>query len=158
LTNMLGKDFPRQEIIDILGDAVDPSHDGDGDGRTKISYSAFLRLWEKNHEKKVRANKLRMLGSQVNLAGGYFEEEDNDDMNDALHSTDDCQEAAKARATFLMDKHGTLGAAAAASRNVGVGDTIFEDAMSTIAALPPSIIHECIDGEDDYSMGGGIQI
>jgi len=161
LTDVLGKDFPRHEIIDILGDAVDPSHDGDGDGCTKISYSAFLQLWEKNHEKKVRANKLRMLGSQVNLAGGYFVEKDNDDTDDPLHSsfrsTDDCQEAAKARASFLMDKHGTLGAAAA-SRNVGVGDTIFEDAMISIATPPPSIIHECIDGEDDYSVFGGIQI
>jgi serine/threonine protein kinase len=162
LTDVLGKDFPRQEIIDILGDAVDPSHDGDGDGGTQISYSAFLRLWERNHE----ANRLRMLGSQANLAGEYFVDVDKDyDADDTLqtsfHSTDDAQEAARARATFLMDKHGTLGATA--SEQVGVGDTIFEDTVIAIptnrpAARPPKIIKDYIGGEDDFSMGGGIQI
>jgi len=163
LKDVLGENFPRQEIIDILGDAVDPS--GDGDGATKISYSAFLRLWEKNHEKKVRANTLRMVGSQVNLAGAY----DNDDntadslLHYSFNSTDDCQEAARARATFLMDKHGTRGTAS--TRKVMVGDTIFEDTEINIptekrssVVVPPKIIHEYVGADDDFSMGGGIQI
>lgn len=159
LKDVLGKDFPRQEIIDILGDAVDPSHDGVGNGGTRLSYSAFLRLWEKNHEKKVRANKLRMLGSQVNLAGLDDDDDCTDDtLFSAFHSTDESQEVAKARATFLMDKHGTLGTAT--STKLCAGDTILEDTVITIAATTNAdeIPEEYIGGEDDFSMGGGIQI
>lgn len=159
LKDVLGKDFPRQEIIDILGDAADPSGDGYGDNATKISYSAFLRLWEKNNEKKIRANTLRMVGSQVNLASSY--EDDDDSTNDGLlnssfYSTDDCQEAARGRATFLMDKHGT--------KKVDAGDTICENTainiptMGYLSAGPPKIIHEYVGGDEDFSMGGGIQI
>jgi len=153
LTDVLGKDFPRQEIIDILGDAVDPSHDGDG--ATHVSYSAFLRLWEKNNEKKIRANALRMVGSQTNLIGM------DDDVQSSFHSVDDfyCHEAAKARATFLMDKHGTHGMATATdavSKTIGVDDTIFEDTVITIP--PPKIRREYDSGEDVFSMSGGIQI
>lgn len=160
LKDVLGENFPRQEIIDILGDAVDPS--GDGDGATKISYSAFLRLWEKNHEKNVRANTLRMMGSQLNLAGGYDGDDhsDNSLLNSSFQSVEECQEAARARATFLMDKHGT-----SAAKKVGVGETIFEDATINISPFkhgssvaPPKIIHEYVGGDDDFSMGGGIQI
>merc|ERR1712176_1494910 len=92
----------------------------------------------KNQEQEVRANKLRMLGSQVNLAG-YYEDDDTDDtLHSSFHSTDDSQEAAKARASFLMDKHGTLGISMA--KKLCVKETIFEDAMITIAtpSAPPT--------------------
>ena len=157
----MGKDFPRQEIIDILGDAIDPNLDGNSG--TRVSYSAFLQLWEKNHEKEVRANTIRMLGSQVNLV--ELDDGDTHDTYDTLsfsnHSTGESQEVAKARATFLMDKHGTLGTFA--SEKLGVRDTLFEDTMITIAPTivrtpPPKIITECILVENDYAMGCGIQI
>ena len=159
LKDVLGENFPRQEIIDILGDAVDPS--GDGDGATKISYFAFLRLWEKSHEKNVRANTLRMVGSQLNLAGGYDYNDYADDplLDSSLQSTDDCQEAARARATFLIDKHGT-----SAAKKVGVGDTIFEDTTINIQPMKkssvesPKIIHEYVGEDDNVDIGGGIQI
>lgn len=165
LTDVLGEDFPRQEIIDILGDAVDP--DRNGDGNTMISYSSFLRLWEKNHEKKVRANKLRMLGSQANLSSlvraekNYYIDDDLQTISSSVHSIDDCQEAAKARATFLMDKHGTLGSNndstgdnTGVSPGSGLNDTMI--AISTEYPLHESILEEF--GEEDFSLGGGIQI
>ena len=157
LTDVLGKDFPRHEIIDILGDAIDPSLDGNSG--TRVSYSAFLQLWEKNHEKAVRENKIRMLGSQLNLVD--LDDDDDDDTYQTLSSSnqsiDESQEVAKARATFLMDKHGTLGNFA--SQKLGVGDTIFEDSMIAIApTTPPKFIREIVSSEADYSMGSGIQI
>ena len=158
LMDVLGEDFPRQEIIDILGDAVDPDTDFEGNGGVRLSYAAFLRLWEKNHDKEVRANRLRMLGSQVNLVGSDYE--DDDTLNSSFNSIDDCQEVAKARATFLMDKHRKLGAAAAASRKISIDDTIFEDSIITVTttASPPKMMKGYSGGDDDYSMGGGIQI
>lgn len=156
LAEILGKDFPRQEIIDIIGDAVDPNNDRDGSSR--ISYSAFLSLWEKNHEKEAHESKLRMLGSQANLgalvAGGGGD--------DSCHSADDSEEAAKARATFLMNKHGTLGntggpvSSGASSEQVVIGkDTMI--AISTGNLLQQKIVEDN-DGEDDFSMDGGIEI
>ena len=168
LKDVLGENFPRQEIMDILGDAVDPS--GDGDGATKISYSAFLRLWEKNHEKTVRANTLRMVGSQLNLASGYdhYDFIDDNPLNSSLnsmYSNDESQEAAIARATFLMDKHGTKGGAPPPRKSAVHEDTIFEETTINIPTqnhatlvVPPKIIHEYIGTDDDFSMGGGIQI
>ena len=156
MKDVLGESFPRQEIIDILGDAIDPSNDDDG--AKQISYSDFLRLWERNHEKEVRANTLRMVGSQLNLAYDYTEESSMDVSFKSYQSTED-QEVAKARATFLMDKHGT-----STPKSTGVADTIFEDATSSISPIkhaknaPPRIIHEYVGEDYDFSMGGGIQI
>mmetsp|Transcript_16016 Transcript_16016/g.37107 ORF Transcript_16016/g.37107 Transcript_16016/m.37107 type:complete len:896 (-) Transcript_16016:313-3000(-) len=154
LTDVLGKDFPRQEIIDILDDAIDPNLDGNSG--TRVSYSAFLQLWENNQEKMVRENKIRMLGSQLNLAGMDDDDNTYDTLNSSGHSIES-QEVAKARATFLMDKHETLGTFA--SRKLGVGDTIFEDTMITIApTMSPQMNRDSVPGVDDYSMSGGIQI
>jgi len=154
LADILGKDFPRQEIIDIIGDAVDPNNDRDGGSR--ISYSAFLSLWEKNHEKKALESKLRMLGSTANLSAL-----EGSTIASSYHSADDSEEAAKARATFLMNKHGTLGNSGcpddsgASSKQVGIEDTMI--AMSTDNLLQQKIVEDH-DGEDDFSMDGGIEI
>ena len=125
-----------------------------------ISYSAFLSLWEKNHKKELRANKLRMLGSQANLLSMVGDDYDIEPqmMGASYSSIEECQEAAKARATFLMDKHGTLGNA----QHVNVG---LEDTMVAIPTSnnnnnhvgQQSIVED--DYEDDsFSMDGGIQI
>jgi len=136
LAEILGKDFPRHEIQDIIGDAVNVdsmnqnnaaanSGGGGGDGTntsngsssndnggSHISYSAFLALWERNNKKKVRENKKRMLGSQVNLMALVSPFDDDDDTDTTVRSSttstvaDYGQEGAIARATFLMDKHG----------------------------------------------------
>ena len=155
LAEILGEDFPRHEIIDIIGDATDPNNGGDGG--SQISYSAFLSLWQRNQEKEVRANKLRMLGSSANLfslAGGVGGDDDGyDNILSSCHSTDDDQEAAKARATFLMDKHGTLGTTGGA---VGSGDAMI--AISTGNLLEQKIVEDDHGGEHDFSFGGGIEI
>ena len=60
ISEVLGnEDFPLNEVRNILGDAaavVDLSN-GDGDGATmasnQISYSAFLKLFEKNHRDEL---------------------------------------------------------------------------------------------------------
>ena len=160
LKDVLGENFPRQEIIDILGDAIDSKDDSDE--VQQISYSAFLRLWEENHKKEVRANTLRMVGSQLNLAYDYNTDESSLDVSfQSCHSTEDF-EVAKARATFLMDKHGT-----GTPKNVTVADTIVEDItintpantpIKQASSAPPRTMHEYVGGDNDFSMGGGIQI
>lgn len=148
LAEVLGHDFPRQEIIDIIDDAVDPDNDGDGSSNQRISYSAFLSLWEQSAEKELRANQLAMLGSQANL----FALHPDDSTVSSYRSTDENQEAAKARATFLMDKHG-------ATIKHSHPHVEFQDTMIAISAdnLVEQRIVEDIE-EDDFSMGGGIQI
>mmetsp|Transcript_26953 Transcript_26953/g.74094 ORF Transcript_26953/g.74094 Transcript_26953/m.74094 type:complete len:894 (+) Transcript_26953:388-3069(+) len=176
LAEILGKDFSRQEIIDIIGDAIDPDNGGDGSSNQMISYSAFLSLWEKNQEKEVRANKLRMLGSQANLLSLVGEgDEDYDCYYDAeTILSDDGQEAAKARATFLMDKHGS----ALGHNNNNNNNTINvthqqqqQQQHKTPAAgfentsMLPSVDHRIdlhehriLEDDDSFSMDGGIEI
>ena len=176
LAEILGKDFPRHEIQDIIGDAGetdDHQINGGDDSRTsRISYSAFLALWEKNNEKEVRANKLRMLGSQANLSALAAVD---DDDNDTIGSSE-CQETAIARATFLMDKHGTNnnnnnnaggGRVSSNSSNNNTSTTSsfsnskkhvgFEDTMIAISA-DNHVEQKIVDDPDDYDIGGGIVI
>ena len=148
LSELLGKDFSRQEIIDIIGDAVDPDNGGDGTSNQMISYSAFLSLWEKNHEKEVRANKLRMLGSQANLCqlgDDGFDDVEDTDVDSPHYSMENCEEAAKARATFLMDKHGTL-------RNSNAQE------QKKLIVVEQPILEDGADFDDSFTVDGGIQI
>ncbi|VEU41030.1 unnamed protein product [Pseudo-nitzschia multistriata] len=148
LAELLGKDFSRQEIIDIIGDAVDPDNGGDGTSNQMISYSAFLSLWEKNHEKEVRANKLRMLGSQANLCqlgDDGFDDVEDTDVDSPHYSMENCEEAAKARATFLMDKHGTL-------RNSNAQE------QKKLIVVEQPILEDGADFDDSFTVDGGIQI
>jgi len=142
LVEILGKDFPRHEIRDIIGDAVDP-HGRVHRDRSKISYSAFLKLWERNEKKEMQASKLRMLGSQASLSSlAYVYDEDN--SVSSSYNIDDSQEAAKARATFLMDKH----------KKTHVG---FEDTTTAITTDN----HEeqkTANYSSDYDIGDGIDI
>jgi Ca2+-binding EF-hand superfamily protein len=181
LAAILGKDFPRDEIQDIIGDAGETDDEnpinGGGDHRrtSRISYSAFLALWEKNNEKEVRANKLRMLGSQANLSAlAAVDDDDNDTIVSA--STLECQETAIARATFLMDKHGTnnnnnnnntAGGSGGGSSNTNTNTASsfssskknvgFEDTMIAISANN-HVEQKIVDDPDDYDIGGGIVI
>ena len=176
LAEILGKDFPRHEIQDIIGDAGetdDHQINGEDHSRTsRISYSAFLALWEKNNEKEVRANKLRMLGSQANLSALAAVD---DDDNDTIESSE-CQETAIARATFLMDKHGTnnnsnnnagggRGSSNSSNNNTSTTSSFsnskkhvgFEDTMIAISA-DNHVEQKIVDDPDDYDIGGGIVI
>jgi len=116
LAEILGKDFPRHEIQDIIGDAVNveqhhpnthqtnatatggggngistsngSSSNGNGNGGgSHISYSAFLALWERNNKKKVRENKKRMLGSQCNLSALVSPFDGDDDTDTTVRSS-----------------------------------------------------------------------
>jgi hypothetical protein len=129
-------------------------------------------LWEKNNEKEVRANKLRMLGSQANLSAlAAVDDDDNDTI--ASTSTLECQETAIARATFLMDKHGTTnnnaggGRVSSNSSNINTKTASsfssskkqvgFEDTMVAISANN-HVEQKIVDDPDDYDIGGGIVI
>lgn len=82
LAEILGKDFPRNEIQDILGDAVDDldssssigTMGGDSGSKSRsrngtcMSYSAFFALWECNNEKEVQGNKSITSENQCNLS------------------------------------------------------------------------------------------
>jgi len=128
-------------------------------------------LWEKNNEKEVRANKLRMLGSQANLSALAAVDDDYDTI-----VSSECQETAIARATFLMDKHGTNhnnnnnaggGRGSSKSSNTNANTTSsfsnskkhvgFEDTMIAISA-DNHVEQKIVDDPDDYDIGGGIVI
>jgi hypothetical protein len=57
LIEMLGPDFPRHEIDEILQEAT-------LNNRNQVSYSEFLQLWEEKHEQE-RSHQLDILGVQV---------------------------------------------------------------------------------------------
>lgn len=100
LAEILGKDFPREEIEEIIAEA-DLTKDN------TISYAEFLALWEDKHELE-RVEQLRLLDAEV-LARVECEP----DMNsfrgsgaDLLLSGSQADlESAEARATFILEKH-----------------------------------------------------
>lgn len=118
LAELLGEDFPKEEIDEIIKEA-DMTKDN------RISYSEFLNLWEQKHEEE-RAQALQMLGepnhlssvtilSQSESNGSKYSEASIDDSHDE-------REAAKARASFVLEKH--TSPAATDGKHVGFEDTV----------------------------------
>lgn len=95
LAEMLGHDFPKEEIDSIIQEA-DLTKDN------RISYSEFLALWETKHETE-RHEQLLELGDpnisfEMDMSGnGSLSLRDEDITDDA--------EAAVARARFIQAKH-----------------------------------------------------
>jgi len=143
LAEILGEDFPREDIDEIIQEA-DLTKDN------RISYSEFLALWEQKHEED-RANALQLLGepstpSSISLLSrgdsnmsGYSEVS-------GAHSMDDSEEmeAAKKRASFLLDKH-TMNA-----KHVGFEDTVI--AIQASDAMDQKIL------DDEFLDDEGIHI
>lgn len=97
LVELLGKDFPRDEIDSIINEA-DLTKDN------KISYSEFLTLWENKHEMDRN--------EQLNLLGQRNHNESDFDMcsfrGSSLSLAGDYKaeiESAGARASFIIEKH-----------------------------------------------------
>lgn len=114
LVEILGKDFPREEIDEIIAEA-DLTKDN------HISYAEFLALWEDKHEQE-RKEQLRLLGSEL-LTTVNSEPEMNSFRGNSMDiynsdSNDDI-ESAEARATFLLEKHDT-------GKQVGFTDAVVE--------------------------------
>jgi len=117
LAEILGTNFPRQEIQEIITRAnhrTGNSSNGSGESSSggagnTISYAAFLALWE---EKKV--NQVTMNRDQCNLSTWAAPPRDKEeDTTTTLPSSTSCdtlenQEAALAHNTFLKDKHADL--------------------------------------------------
>jgi Ca2+-binding EF-hand superfamily protein len=121
LVEILGKDFPREEINEIIAEA-DLTKDN------HISYAEFLALWEDKHE-QGRVQQLRLLGVEV-LTGVVSNPEMNSFRGSSidLYSTDDSShhdesesaevlESAEARATFILEKYDT-------GKHVGFTDAV----------------------------------
>ncbi len=102
LAEILGENFPRDEIDAIIAEA-NVTNDN------QISYAEFLSLWEDRYEQD-RIEHLRLLDSEV-LTCVHSEP----DMNSFRgSSTDLCSidsqedlESAEARVTFILEKHDT---------------------------------------------------
>lgn len=115
LAEILGKDFLREEIDEIIAEA-DVTKDN------QISYAEFLSLWEDKHEHE-RIEQLRLLGTEV-LTSVQSEPELNSfrgSSTDLYGSSDsgDLEAAAEARATFILEKHDN-------SKHVGFTDAVVE--------------------------------
>jgi EF-hand domain pair len=103
LIEMLGKDFPRDQIDEIIQES---SLHND---KQQISYAEFLNLWEGKHEQR-RSQQLQMLGTEVMA----FHRSDLV-MNSFVGSTSDLlcsdsedeRESVEARSSFLLEKHDT---------------------------------------------------
>jgi Ca2+-binding EF-hand superfamily protein len=112
LAEILGKDFPRDEIDEIIAEA----------GVTKdnrISYSEFLALWENKHERK-RDAQLEMLEGTIQTTSSDIMMLSTRDSSSLLGDESDVAEeteAAASRATFIIEKHNT-------DKHVGFTDTI----------------------------------
>ena len=96
LSEMLGKDFPQDEIDAIIQEA-DLTKDN------RISYSEFLALWEDKNE-AAREDALRELGDTVSnftesSRSISMEGASSSDLGDSRHA------AAEARASFIQQKH-----------------------------------------------------
>jgi hypothetical protein len=91
LAEMLGSDFPKEEIDAIIQEA-DLTKDN------QVSYAEFLALWETKHEKE-RENALRQLDdgpTRVESTGSLY----------GLNLTERV-EIGEARASFIQAKHCT---------------------------------------------------
>jgi hypothetical protein len=103
LAEILGEDFPREEIDEMLREV----------GTTKgnlVSYSDFLQLWEQRHEEE-RHEALKLLGEPAHPSSESMLTTSRSNLSLVSHNSEmslvsaDEREAAEARATFLHDKH-----------------------------------------------------
>jgi hypothetical protein len=103
LAELLGEEFPRDEIEEIIKEA-------DADGNGKVTYSDFLLLWEQKHEGD-RADALNMLGdpmlqSPMSMLTASVSSNSKFSEDSATASQDEAdeREAAKARVSFVKEK------------------------------------------------------
>jgi hypothetical protein len=108
LADILGKDFPREEIDEIIQEA-DLTKD------MKISYSEFLALWESKHEHE-RSQQLKVLG-ETNHLYHSSDVDMNSFRGSNLNLADEPLEPAEGRADFILEKHDS-------SRRVVFTDTV----------------------------------
>jgi hypothetical protein len=149
LAELLGEDFPREEIDEIIREA-DLTKDN------RVSYSEFLALWEQKHEEE-RAQALQMLGdpSQRSTMSLLTQSESNaskySEISAAVSVDDsfDEKEAAKARASFVLEKHASP--AASNGKHVGFVDTV-------IAIQSNHNMDQMMDDEPLYVEEDGIHI
>jgi hypothetical protein len=113
LADLLGKDFPRDEIDEIIRESNFSHSD-------QISYSEFLSLWEQKHEEEDCATAFDMFedpptssSSMVSMGTSSSISNSTPLPTDSLNEI----EAATERASFLKDKQYT-------SKHVGFGETI----------------------------------
>jgi calcium-dependent protein kinase len=123
LAEILGDDFPREEIDEILRE-VGLTEDN------QVSYSDFLSLWEhlREDERSVALHELghhNPPGTSSSLSSGGQSSCDGNSLNPSLDSIDD-REATMAHASFLIRKHSF----AESPRHHHVG---FEDKVIAIA-------------------------
>jgi len=115
LAEILGQEFPKEEIEEIIADA------GLTDNN-RVSYADFLHLWEEKKEQE-RNHQLQMLGAEV-LSAVKSEGELNSFRDSSLSlymaDSDDEKDNAEARATFVLEKHDT------GNKKVGFASTVEE--------------------------------
>jgi EF-hand domain pair len=90
LVEMLGPDFPRHEIDQIL-EEVSMTKDN------RVSYAEFLQLWEEKHDQE-RSDQLSMLGTEVMPLSIS-------DTVTTFLGLDEDREPVHARASFILRKH-----------------------------------------------------
>ena len=139
LAELLGEEFPRDEIDEIIKEA-DLTKDN------RISYSEFLALWEQKHEEE-RAQALQLLGDPTHTStiSLFSELSPGGSVGDSF----DEQEAAKARASFVLEKH--TSPTAANNKHVGFEDTV-------IAIESDHKMDQILDDEPLYVEDDGIHI
>jgi len=109
LAEILGKNFPRKEIQDIITRANQTGNgSGEGSGAAgagnTISYAAFLALWEEKNVNQVTMNR-----DQCNRSTWADKDENTTTMKSSISSdTLENQEAAISHKIFLKDKHADL--------------------------------------------------
>ena len=99
LADILGQDFPREEIDQIIAEAK-------GTKDKQISYAEFLSLWEDKHEQE-RIEQLRLLNTtlvksvEFNPVMNSFRGSNSDMFSS---SSLDESDSAEARVTFILEK------------------------------------------------------
>jgi hypothetical protein len=139
LAEILGKDFPREEIEEIIREA-DLSKDN------RISYSEFLALWENKHENarqeqiaELGIPLLSMMDLSMHLDAG---------SNVALDSQYvDNAEVAEARANFIHEKHKPD-----SEKHVAFTDTLVQIGGDN------SIRQQVLDASDELPLDIGLPI
>lgn len=99
LAEILGNDFPREDIDQIIAEAKVTKDN-------QISYAEFLSLWEDKHEQE-RLEQLRLLDTEV-VKSVHFEPVMNSfrgSDSDVLSSSSlEERDSAEARFTFILEK------------------------------------------------------
>lgn len=136
LRDMLGSDFPEEEINAIIGEAS--SEEG------KISYSDFLRLWEDQHEhiRKEAMAEIKSLIKEESVSSASAHSLDCDDSTIDSEDND-----VVARANFLSEKKNSE--RRHDESPMGKKKVLFNENISTIS-IPHEIpvIMESEDAED----------